>query len=76
MPAFSLPLPNAASCQINPSASPASSFKDLGLSALDVAEVVNAVEGEFAIDIADKDADKLASVADILAFVASQAKAK
>mmetsp|Transcript_2605 Transcript_2605/g.6165 ORF Transcript_2605/g.6165 Transcript_2605/m.6165 type:complete len:128 (+) Transcript_2605:83-466(+) len=50
--------------------------KDLGLDSLDTVEVVMAFEEEFAIEIPDADADKIASISDAVAFVSSHPMAK
>jgi NADH dehydrogenase (ubiquinone) 1 alpha/beta subcomplex 1 len=56
---------------------PAATFeKDLGLDSLDVVELVMAFEEEFAIEIPDADADKIASVADAVDYIASHPMAK
>mmetsp|Transcript_115 Transcript_115/g.405 ORF Transcript_115/g.405 Transcript_115/m.405 type:complete len:130 (-) Transcript_115:248-637(-) len=56
---------------------PSANFQtDLGLDSLDTVEVVMAFEEEFAIEIPDADADKIASVADAVSFVSSHPMAK
>ncbi len=60
-----------------PQVTPAASFqKDLGLDSLDTVEVVMAFEEEFAIEIPDADADKIASVSDAISFISSHPMAK
>ena len=44
-------------------------IEDLGADSLDAVELVMAVEEEFGIEIPDEEAEKLASVGDILAHV-------
>jgi acyl carrier protein len=44
-------------------------IEDLGADSLDAVELVMAVEEEFGIEVADEDAEKLASVGDITAHV-------
>lgn len=47
-----------------------------GLDSLDVVEVLMAVEEEFAVEIADEEADKMTSVQDAINFIASHPGAK
>ena len=49
---------------------------DLGLDSLDAVEVVMAIEDEFAIEIPDAEADKIASVADAVEYITSHPMAK
>lgn len=57
--------------------SAASKFSDdLGLDSLDAVEVVMAIEDEFAIEIPDAEADKIASVADAVEYIAAHPMAK
>lgn len=49
---------------------------DLGLDSLDVVEVVMAIEDEFAIEIPDGEADKIASIADAVEYITSHPMAK
>jgi NADH dehydrogenase (ubiquinone) 1 alpha/beta subcomplex 1 len=56
---------------------PTSKFaEDLGLDSLDGVEVVMAIEDEFAIEIPDAEADKIASVADAVEYVTAHPMAK
>ena len=60
-----------------PQVSAAAAFqKDLGLDSLDTVELVMAIEEEFAIEIPDSEADKIASTADAIAYVAANPMAK
>lgn len=49
---------------------------DLGLDSLDVVEVVMAIEDEFAIEIPDAEADKIASIQDAVEYITSHPMAK
>eukprot|EP00549_Striatella_unipunctata_P024740 CAMPEP_0118717524 /NCGR_PEP_ID=MMETSP0800-20121206/28218_1 /TAXON_ID=210618 ORGANISM="Striatella unipunctata, Strain CCMP2910" /NCGR_SAMPLE_ID=MMETSP0800 /ASSEMBLY_ACC=CAM_ASM_000638 /LENGTH=128 /DNA_ID=CAMNT_0006624293 /DNA_START=60 /DNA_END=446 /DNA_ORIENTATION=+ len=49
---------------------------DLGLDSLDAVEVVMAIEDEFAIEIPDAEADKIASIEDAVEFVSAHPMAK
>lgn len=49
---------------------------DLGLDSLDAVEVVMAIEDEFAIEIPDAEADKIASIQDAAEYVAGHPMAK
>ncbi|KAL3916784.1 MAG: hypothetical protein SGILL_005024 [Bacillariaceae sp.] len=49
---------------------------DLGLDSLDVVEVVMAIEDEFAIEIPDAEADKIASITDAVEYISSHPMAK
>ena len=49
---------------------------DLGLDSLDAVEVVMAIEDEFAIEIPDAEADKIASVGDAVEYIAGHPMAK
>jgi NADH dehydrogenase (ubiquinone) 1 alpha/beta subcomplex 1, acyl-carrier protein len=49
---------------------------DLGLDSLDVVEVVMAIEDEFAIEIPDGEADKIASIQDAVEYITSHPMAK
>ena len=49
---------------------------DLGLDSLDTVEVVMAIEDEFAIEIPDTEADKIASIADATEYIAAHPMAK
>jgi NADH dehydrogenase (ubiquinone) 1 alpha/beta subcomplex 1, acyl-carrier protein len=51
-------------------------MKDLGLDSLDIVEVVMAIEDEFAIEIPDQEADKIASISDAVAYISSHPMAK
>jgi len=56
---------------------PASTFsEDLGLDSLDAVEVVMAIEDEFAIEIPDAEADKIASVSDAVEYIVAHPMAK
>ncbi len=56
---------------------PTSKFsEDLGLDSLDAVEVVMAIEDEFAIEIPDAEADRIASVGDAVEYVAGHPMAK
>ena len=46
--------------------------EDLGADSLDVVELVMAFEEEFDIDIPDDEAEKIATVADVVAYVESK----
>ena len=48
-------------------------IEDLGADSLDTVELVMAFEEEFGIEVPDEDAEKLQSVADIVAYVSSNA---
>jgi NADH dehydrogenase (ubiquinone) 1 alpha/beta subcomplex 1, acyl-carrier protein len=50
--------------------------EDLGLDSLDSVEVVMAIEDEFAIEIPDAEADKIASVSDAVEYIAGHPMAK
>ena len=47
----------------------ASLIDDLGADSLDIVELVMAMEEEFEMEIPDEDAEKIASVQDIIAYV-------
>mmetsp|Transcript_63470 Transcript_63470/g.183956 ORF Transcript_63470/g.183956 Transcript_63470/m.183956 type:complete len:124 (+) Transcript_63470:86-457(+) len=49
---------------------------DLGLDSLDIVEVVMAIEDEFAIEIPDTEADKIASIEDAVEYITSHPMAK
>ena len=49
---------------------------DLGLDSLDSVEVVMAIEDEFAVEIPDTEADKIASIADATEYIAGHPMAK
>ena len=56
---------------------PTSAFaKDLGLDSLDSVEVVMALEEEFSVEIPDAEADKISSVPEAVAYLASNPNAK
>lgn len=56
---------------------PDSKFEDdLGLDSLDSVEVVMAIEDEFAIEIPDAEADKIASISDAVEYIAGHPMAK
>jgi acyl carrier protein len=44
-------------------------IEDLGADSLDAVELVMAIEEEFGIEVPDEEAEKLASVGDIIAYV-------
>ena len=48
----------------------------LDLDSLDVVEVVLAIEEEFAVEIPDAEADKIASIADAVAYISAHPQAK
>jgi len=76
-PARPLEAPNPKKPNINKQVTPAASFeKDLGLDSLDVVELVMAFEEEFAVEIPDADADKIACVADAVDYIAQHPMAK
>ncbi|KAL3757405.1 hypothetical protein ACHAWU_005136 [Discostella pseudostelligera] len=50
--------------------------EDLGLDSLDAVEMVMAIEDEFAIEIPDAEADRIASVSDAVEYVAGHPMAK
>lgn len=64
--------------QIDPSkVTPETKFADdLGLDSLDIVEVVMAIEDEFAIEIPDQEADKIASISDAIEYISSHPMAK
>lgn len=64
--------------QVDPSkVTPATKFaEDLGLDSLDIVEVVMAIEDEFAIEIPDQEADKIASIADAVDYISTHPMAK
>lgn len=43
--------------------------EDLGVDSLDLVEIVMAIEGDFDLDISDKDAMKLVTVQDVIDYV-------
>ncbi len=47
----------------------ASLIDDLGADSLDIVELVMAMEEEFEMEIPDEDAEKIASVQDVIAYV-------
>merc|ERR1712113_239263 len=49
---------------------------DLGLDSLDTVEVVMAFEDEFALEIPDKEADKIASCSEAIEYIAAHPAAK
>ena len=56
---------------------PSSTFtSDLGLDSLDTVEVVMAFEEEFAIEIPDSEADKIASCDDAITYLSNHPLAK
>jgi NADH dehydrogenase (ubiquinone) 1 alpha/beta subcomplex 1, acyl-carrier protein len=56
---------------------PESKFaEDLGLDSLDAVEVVMAIEDEFAVEIPDAEADKMASVTDAVEYIVGHPMAK
>jgi acyl carrier protein len=61
----------------NKQVTPTASFeKDLGLDSLDVVELVMAFEEEFAVEIPDADADKIATVKDAVDYISQHPMAK
>ena len=52
------------------------SFESIGLSPIQITEVVLALEDEFAIDIPDAAANKLASIEDLVTLIESTPAAK
>ncbi|KAL7550090.1 hypothetical protein ACHAWF_013325 [Thalassiosira exigua] len=50
--------------------------EDLGLDSLDAVEVVMAIEDEFAVEIPDAEADRIASVGDAVEYIAAHPMAK
>ncbi|ERN13071.1 hypothetical protein AMTRI_Chr11g93940 [Amborella trichopoda] len=62
---------------IDPSkVSPTASFEDLELDILDSAELMMAVEEEFAVDIPNEDSDKMATTAQVIDYIAAHPQAK
>lgn len=56
---------------------PESKFVDeLGLDSLDAVEVVMAIEDEFAVEIPDQEADKIASISDAVNYISTHPMAK
>lgn len=53
----------------------ASFIDDLGADSLDIVELVMAMEEEFDLEIPDEDAEKLKTVNDVQAYLASKGKA-
>lgn len=53
---------------------PTSTLESLGADSLDRVELVMKLEEEFGIEIHDEDADKLVSVADLLAYIQERQK--
>ena len=51
-------------------------FEALDLDSLDIVEVVLAIEEEFAVEIPDAEADKIASIADAVAYISAHPQAK
>ena len=52
---------------------PEASFKDdLGADSLDVVELVMELEDEFDLEISDEDAEKISTVADVVAYIEGQ----
>ena len=64
--------------KVDPSkVTPSSKFADdLGLDSLDAVEVVMAIEDEFAIEIPDAEADKIASIEDAVEYISAHPMAK
>ena len=64
--------------QVDPAkVSPETKFADdLGLDSLDIVEVVMAIEDEFAIEIPDQEADKIASIAEAIEYISTHPNAK
>ena len=50
--------------------------QDLGLDSLDAVEVVMAIEDEFAVEIPDAEADKMASISDAVEYITAHPMAK
>lgn len=56
---------------------PESKFaEDLGLDSLDAVEIVMAIEDEFAVEIPDAEADKIASIGDAVEYITAHPMAK
>ena len=51
-------------------------FEALDLDSLDIVEVVLAIEEEFAVEIPDAEADKIASISDAVSYIAAHPQAK
>lgn len=51
----------------------ASFIEDLGADSLDIVEMVMAIEKEFAIEIPDEDAEKIATVQDAIDYIIAHA---
>ncbi|GLJ22962.1 hypothetical protein SUGI_0433200 [Cryptomeria japonica] len=64
--------------QVDPSkVGPTAHFeKDLSLDILDTVEIMMEMEEEFAIDIPNSEADKMASCADVIKYIAAHPQAK
>mmetsp|Transcript_43385 Transcript_43385/g.52503 ORF Transcript_43385/g.52503 Transcript_43385/m.52503 type:complete len:126 (-) Transcript_43385:391-768(-) len=64
--------------KVDPSkVTPTSHFsKDLGLDSLDTVEVVMAFEEEFAVEIPDSEADKIATCEDAISYISTHPQAK
>lgn len=56
---------------------PAASFiDDLGADSLDIVELIMTMEEEFDLDIPDEDAEKIKTVNDVIAYIASRTASK
>jgi NADH dehydrogenase (ubiquinone) 1 alpha/beta subcomplex 1 len=63
--------------QIDPKkVTPETSFEDLGLDSLDGVEVVMAIEDEFAVEIPDREADKITGIKEAVEYICSHPMAK
>lgn len=55
---------------------PESTFEELGIHSLEAAEVIIALEDEFAIEIPDAEADKMKSIKDVVDMISAHPAAK
>jgi acyl carrier protein len=51
---------------------PDSRFEDLDIDSLDLVELAQVVEDEYGVEVQDKDMDKIATVQDVVDFVAER----